>query len=99
MDKMKWKIINSWISLISGISPFLYIAIGVLYRKATVSPLYFSMLNVWLFRLILLVAIFSGIYGLLGKVNRATRVRSIVGVSLVFLLWVTVRITFTYFVE
>lgn len=99
MDKEKQKNIFSWIALIGGILLLLYIAIGIIWKNVVVSRFYFSVLHAWLLRVIILVAIFSGIYGSLGKVNRATRMRSIIGLLVVSLLWVTVWIIFAYFAE
>jgi cation transport ATPase len=97
MNKEKRKNIFSWIALTSGIVSFLYMAYGTLCILYIVSDNW--MLPIWLLLLISIIAIFSGGYGLIGKVNRGIRTRSLAGVILALLFWVAFWIWCAYLIE
>jgi hypothetical protein len=88
------KHIHSWIALICGIFSFLWLVHFILddldiivYSVRTWKVKHWLESIAWLAMVATTVAVFSGGYGLVGKVVKATRVRSLVGLIFGILFW------------
>ena len=97
MNKVKQKIIFSWIALTGGIFSFVYMTYGTLCILYLVDDKF--MLDIGLLLSVAILALVSGILGLFGKVNRGIRVRSLVGAISGFLFCVAFFIWCAYLIE